>query len=244
MSAEGSLLTSEQPYEPDAAAAFSSAAAPPPPAASRRKRVSLSRQGLTPPPPLPSSLIDKPVFNKPHLHPHNSSSRTHDPALPTTKAPRRPDTASPPPRGQTANEGPTTRYTLVFARGPSSHLAPCSATRRDWVGPRCLGLIRPRGTLSLRCCPLPTPRGFRRPGVTCNPWPHRPRRLALVPRTASDRLAFITTQSLQRADRQSPRARSSYSPPGTWSDSRLPPSPPRDIGSRSCGLAPEPQKPR
>lgn len=101
MSAEGSLLTSEQPYEHDAAAAFSSAAAPPPPAASRRKRVSLSRQGLTPPPPLPSSLIDKPVFNKPHLHPHNSSSRTHDPALPTTKAPRRPDTASPPPRGQT-----------------------------------------------------------------------------------------------------------------------------------------------
>lgn len=125
MSAEGSLLTSEQPYEPDAAA-FSSAAAPPPPAASRRKRVSLSRQGLTPPPPLPSSLIDKPVFNKPHLHPHNSSSRTHDPALPTTKAPRRPDTASPPPpwtNRQTKDRRHATRWFLRVARRRTSRPA-------------------------------------------------------------------------------------------------------------------------
>lgn len=173
-------------------------------------------------------LIDEPVFNKPHLllpHP-----RSRPPSLPTK---------APPPVDKPTNEGPTTRYTLVFARGPSSHLAPCSATRRDWVGPRCLGLIRPGGTLSFRCCPLPTPRGFRRPRVTlghiapvASPWCHG------RPATASH-LSQRSRCSAPTANLPEPVRRIHHPARGATPDSR----PPRDIGSRSCGLAPETRNP-
>lgn len=167
-------------------------------------------------------LIDEPVFNKPHLllpHP-----RSRPPSLPTKAPPRRPDTASPPPpRGQTDKRRTNDTLHAGFCAWPV--VAP-RALQRDTER---LGRTKVSGIdsawrdsfFSL----LPAAHTARVPSPSCNPWPHRPRRLALVPRTASDRLAFITTQSLQRADRQSPRARPSYSPPGTWSDSRLPPPP-------------------
>lgn len=172
-----------------------------------------------------------------------SSAPTIPPSLPR-KLPVDPTQRPLPPVDKPTNEGPTTRYTLVFARGPSSHLAPCSATRRDWVGPRCLGLIRPGGTLFSSL--LPAAHTARVPSPSCNPLP-----LATSPpsprpgATDGQRPPRIYHDAVAAARRppisQSPSVVFTTRHVERTPDSR----PPETLAaSRSCGLAPGTQKPR